>query len=283
MSITAAPSDTSHPATAGQSGAVQLAGALAPLIISAPFGNYIQPGGATPTLGTFTAEERPGRWMQVLRTVRWYPRIGAWVNKIGLRNPGIDWLVKQVAAGGIDPADKILSIHGFADDDWWKLLDAAASIRPLAVELNMSCPNIGHINWPDQLFSRAMRCGTPVIIKLPPVNYREMARAALDAGLRAFHCCNTIPIPAGGLSGKPLKPLSIQCIGEITAMTNEPLTIIGGGGITTPQDVDDYFDAGATCVAVGTKVMNPFYLWTHAGLFPIMQRARERASALSRR
>jgi len=87
-----------------------------PLIISAPFGNYIQPPGATPTLGTFTLADRPGRVRRVLATVRYYRRLGAWVNKIGLRNPGIDWLVQRVESDGINVADKLVSIHGFEPD-----------------------------------------------------------------------------------------------------------------------------------------------------------------------
>ncbi|MEM8782992.1 MAG: hypothetical protein AAGE65_09080, partial [Planctomycetota bacterium] len=40
-----------------------------PAIISAPFGNYIQPEGCTATLGTFTAMPRGGRVTQIIKTV----------------------------------------------------------------------------------------------------------------------------------------------------------------------------------------------------------------------
>jgi dihydroorotate dehydrogenase len=221
--------------------------------------------------------------MQVIRTVRRYGRIGAWVNKIGLRNPGIDWLAHRVRAGKIDPADKILSIHGFTEADWWKLLDAAAEIRPLAVELNMSCPNVGHIDWPLDLFRRAAGNGTAVVVKLPPVNYHDIFRQAVDAGLRVFHCCNTLPVPAGGLSGQPLKPVALQCIRAILDQSSAPLRselrIIGGGGIVCPADIDLYADAGAHHVAVATKVFHPLYLFTHAPLRPLIDHARRRLGA----
>jgi dihydroorotate dehydrogenase len=252
-----------------------------PLIISAPFGNYIQPVGATATLGTFTALRRPGRFWRVIRTVRYYPRIGAWVNQIGLRNPGIDWLTQQVRAGRIDPPDKIISIHGFDDAEWRTLLEQTQEIKPLAIELNMSCPNVGHINWPPDLFERAGATGLPIIVKLPPVNFHAMTRQALDAGLRNFHCCNTIPVPRGGVSGKPLKPVAIQCIGEVRsiarALNIEPeIRIIGGGGITTPDDIDDYAAAGAHRVAIGTKAMNPLLLLTHQPLQSLIHHAEKR-------
>ncbi|MDX2114537.1 MAG: hypothetical protein SFZ24_02800 [Planctomycetota bacterium] len=281
--------------------------ALQPLVISAPFGNYIQPAGCTPTLGTFTAARRPGRLWRILRTVRYYPRLGAWVNKIGLRNPGIDWLVRRAAQAPETVRDKLVSIHGFCDDDWWTLLDKAAALKPLGIELNMSCPNVGHVNWPDSLFDRAVATGVPIVVKLPPVNYREMFQSALQAGVRAFHCCNTIPVPAGGVSGKPLKPVAIQCILDVrtiaarhadapartqphTADPSSPIPapapapgvlIIGGGGITTPQDVDDYASAGADVFAVGTKVFNPAYLLSHSGLNDVLARARHHAGAAS--
>lgn len=258
---------------------------IARLIISAPFGNYIQPAGATHTLGTFTALKRPGRWWRVIRTVRWYPRLGAWVNQIGLRNPGIDDLVARASSGRANVGNAIVSVHGFDDAEWRTLLEKAAPLKPLAVELNMSCPNIGHINWPAWLFDEAARIQSSapdapaVIVKLPPVNYREMFDRALASGLRWFHCCNTIPIPRGGVSGKPLKPIAISCIADIVSRTppdlRDSLRIIGGGGITSPSDIDDYASVGATRFAVGTKVFNPKYLWSHTSLTPLIDRASQ--------
>jgi len=255
---------------------------LAPLIISAPFGNYIQPRGTTPTLGTFTALERPGRWWRVLRTVRYYPRLGAWVNKIGLRNPGIDWLARRAGAGQVRLADKVVSVHGFTPEEWATLIEKSSSLRPLAIELNMSCPNVGHIDWPDWLFQRAVATGVRTIVKLPPVNFQQMTEHALGAGVRLFHCCNTLPVPAGGVSGKPLKPVALQCIREVReiARGTHDLTIIGGGGITTTDDIDEYIGAGALHVAIGTKVMNPKYLWSDAGIRPLIDHAQRRLGAV---
>lgn len=253
---------------------------IEPLVISAPFGNYIQPSGATPTLGTFTAARRRGRLWRILRTVRYSPSLGAWVNKIGLRNPGIDWLVERSRNAKVNVRTKIVSIHGFTDDDWALLLDRIGTLKPLAVELNMSCPNVGHVNWPTWLFDRAMATGVTTIVKVPPVNERDIISQALASGVRAFHCCNTIPVPAGGVSGKPLKPVSLQVIvrlRETAAKAGiEGLTIIGGGGITTPADIDDYVSVGATHVAIGTKTFNPMTLISSAPLRPLIERAHAR-------
>lgn len=252
------------------------------LIVSAPWGNYIQPAGCTATLGTFTAAARGGRVYRILRTVRFYPRAKAWINQIGLRNPGMPWLVEQVRRGRKAVAEQLVSIHGFSDDDWYRLLDDAAGLAPRGVELNMSCPNVGQIDWPEDLFERAVACGVPVVVKLPPVNYTDMAERAHAAGVRCFHCCNTLPTPNGGVSGAPLKPVALQCIRDLRQRWPRPATaepgvrIIGGGGIYQPADLDDYARAGADAFAIGTKLMNPIYLVRHAGLAPL----RERADAL---
>ncbi|MFN3168367.1 MAG: hypothetical protein ACE37H_15015 [Phycisphaeraceae bacterium] len=261
----------------------QAAPALKPLIISAPFGNYIQPAGTTPTLGTFTALRRGGvinRAWRVLLTVRYYRKAKAWVNKIGLRNPGIDWLVAKCASEKIDVSDKLVSIHGFSAEDWYTLLEKTAALKPLAIELNMSCPNVGHIAWPEDLFERAAAAlPGAIVVKVPPVNYDTMVEQAVAAGLRVLHCCNTLPNPGGGMSGKPLMAVALQCIQDLQRKPYfDDLTIIGGGGIYEPADVDAYADLGAKHVAVGTKVMNPKYLFSDAGLDAIQRRAEQRLS-----
>lgn len=259
---------------------------LQPLLISAPFGNYIQPAGCTPTLGTFTAADRGGRpkalW-RCLLTLRYYPRLGAWVNKLGLPNPGVDWYVREVRKGRFRPAEQVVSIHGFCADDWWVLLDKVAATRPLAIELNMSCPNIGHIGWPPELFARAVATGVPVIVKIPPINWETLFDQARAAGVTAFHCCNTLPAPnahpnrGGGISGKPLMGVALQVIQQIRRRPDfDALTLVGGGGITGPADVDRYADLGVKHVAVGTKLFNPRFLFGHAALATIRRRAETR-------
>lgn len=250
---------------------------IKPLIISAPFGNYIQPAGTTPTLGTFTAARRGGilnRVWRILLTVRYYRKAKAWVNKIGLRNPGIDWLVAECAAGKVDVSDKLVSIHGFTPEDWAVLLEKLAPLKPLAIEMNMSCPNVGHIAWPEDLFERAAATGVPIIVKIPPVNYDTMVEQAVAAGLRMLHCCNTLPNPGGGMSGKPLMAVALQCIQDLKRKPYfDELTIIGGGGIYEADDVDAYADLGVKYAAIGTKVMNPKYLISDSGIAGIKERA----------
>ena len=250
------------------------------LVVSAPFGNYVQPPFATATLGTFTAKERPGRWWRTVKTVRYYPRLKAWVNQIGLRNPGIDWLVGRASADRSMLEGRWVSVHGFQPDEWWLLLERVRELMPSAVELNMSCPNVGEIDWPPELFSRAMSTQVPVVVKLPPVNFELMFEQAYEAGIRRFHACNTLPVPAGGLSGAPLKPVALACIRRLRQLVGETaqdeLRVLGGGGIRAPEDVDAYAEEGVHAVAVGTKVMNPRYLLSAKALQPIAERATQK-------
>ncbi len=259
---------------------------IQPLVIGAPYGNYIHFPGITATMGTFTAADRGGRpkalWRMLL-TLRYYPRLNAWVNKLGLPNPGIDWLVARVAAGKVQVADKLVSIHGFTPQDWAVLLEKTAALKPLAIEMNMSCPNIGHIGWPDDLFTRAQATGVPLVVKIPPINWEPMLEQARAAGITHFHCCNTLPAPSkhpnrgGGISGRPLKGVSMQVISQLRKRPDfAELTIIGGGGVYEAADVDDYAALGVKHVSIASKLNNPKYLFSDAGIAQIRARATEK-------
>ena len=65
------------------------------LFISPPFGNYIHLNNATSIKGSFTLHPRPGLLMQILKTLRYSYTYGGWVNKIGLRNKGIEWAINK--------------------------------------------------------------------------------------------------------------------------------------------------------------------------------------------
>jgi dihydroorotate dehydrogenase len=244
------------------------------IIVSAPFGNHLQWPECTPTLGTFTREYRGGPWYRVwrvLRTVRYYYGIGAFKNKLGLPNPGIEWLRERVVDGRIDVADKIVSISARTTNDWMWLLELCQNIKPGWVELNTSCPNTNEIDnsdYRDVFATAADLFGPRTIVKLPPVNYRPIVDTALwtkvtRKAITSFHCCNTLPSPGGGISGKPLKALSLEAVRFLREHSRKHAlvnldTLIGGGGVTCEQDVQDYLDAGATNVAVGSALFFPW-------------------------
>jgi len=103
---------------------------MKPLIISPPFGNYINVDWATSVAGTYTVNRRGGLIWSTIKTLR--PSRYGWVNRVGLRNPGINSVKFN--------QDKIYSVTGFDDDEWKYLLDAMP--KGLMVELNIGCPNV---------------------------------------------------------------------------------------------------------------------------------------------
>jgi dihydroorotate dehydrogenase len=229
------------------------------LILSAPFGNYLNFAGCTPTLGTYTLHRRAGtikRWWRVLSTLR--PTRVGWVNKLGLPNPGIGAL-KQVPAGAI------LSVHGFDAGEWVELVVRAASLGARVVEFNLSCPNVPVGTTAREVIPavrKAAAGGVTVLAKLPPLRWAGLALPLLREGVTAFHCCNTVPTPRGGLSGKVLKQFSLCVVEGVRRHLPTGGTVIGGGGITTPGDIADYASAGATHFAVGSYLLNPLH-WRH--------------------
>lgn len=239
---------------------------LNPLIIGAPFGNYFDQAEATSTLGTFTYERRAGtlkRWWRILLTVRYYPGIGAWKNKLGLPNPGIAWLFGQVSHGKIRVSNKIVSISARTTSDWDWLIACTHLMDPAYVELNVSCPNCpGETDSTDyeSIFRKAAKLlPGRVIVKLPPVGYRNIVKMAMVNGVMGFHCCNTLPTPTGGISGKPLKVLSLAAVQEVKKLLgSQKHILIGGGGITSVQDANDYWMAGVTNIAIASVLFFPW-------------------------
>jgi dihydroorotate dehydrogenase len=241
------------------------------LIISAPFGNYFNVDGVTSTEGTFTHDKRAGffkRWWRVLSTVRYNRRTQSWINKLGLPNPGF------TAAAVLGHCGKIVSIHGFNLYEWKVLIDTVETWDPLAIELNLSCPNVTKtvvneaIEIGKYCASRDFRYGKgklKIIAKLPPIKWMDFVYPLLNNGINHFHLCNTIPTPGGGWSGKVLKPYSLWAVEEVKHLFGG-VVVIGGGGVTGTQDIDDYLNAGADHISIASILLNPLN-WKKIPLF----------------
>jgi dihydroorotate dehydrogenase len=231
-----------------------------PYFISPPFGRYLRAKNAYSVTGSYTTEPRPGRLQRVLRTLRPVPSDDgpAWINKIGLRNPGIEALPihakKQRHNARLIPPippPAIVSIALIADNDWLVFVRWLEFFDPNCIpliEVNVSCPNIDiprSLVPPKRLLARMLLVQPDLIFKLPPLEPSiETAINLYDNGVQYIHLSNTYPTPVGGLSGAPLRNINLPLVEEL-AHTLPSLNIIGGGGIIDWGDVASYRNAGA--------------------------------------
>ncbi len=143
-----------------------------------------------------------------------------------------------------------------------------------ALELNYSCPNSEEAI--AQNVVQALQCTRKVrslyprlflIAKLSICHPYEFAQELEHIGLNALHAVNTIPynivfplqpsplgkVGGGGVSGGPAFPLAVKYNQELRKKVG--LFLIMGGGITSRDDVQRYFDLGADAVSLCTLAL----------------------------
>lgn len=217
------------------------------LFISPPFGNYIDLPKTISIRGSFTLNERPGKWMRILKTLRYIPGVG-WINKIGLRNPGIDHAIKNYKKG---------TIVSIAIMNKWEIEPILKKIpNDMDIELNVSCPNTKKhmINSGLKPFINKKR--NWCIIKLSPLESPLSINKYYSQGFRQFHASNTLSTEKGGISGSILKPYTKSTINYIKSQWKDTV-VIAGGGIRTMKDVEEYRKIGADHFSVSSLCFNP--------------------------
>ena len=212
--------------------------------IAAPFGNYLSRPNMYSVLGTYTVSPRPGLYKQILKTLRYSFKHKGWINKLGLRNPGIDSALNQYYK---HPNRRIISVWGFNRGEWLSLARYTTGLR---TELNLSCPNVKepyhNTGCPVEKFDTRY-----VILKMSPLTTEEEIVMYMERGVRNWHFSNTLPVSGGGLSGKTLMQYNKKLI-KFTLGEDKNAKIIGGGGVTDMSDVRFYRDLGCSGVSLGT-------------------------------
>jgi dihydroorotate dehydrogenase len=235
------------------------------LFISPPFGNYFpeyifnnifldnNKYKLKSIVGSFTLEPRSGLIMQIIKTLRYSNEHNGWTNKIGLRNKGVEWAVKNYYKN--NNIDNIVSVALIKHTD----IDHIHEIIPkdMNIEVNISCPNIDKsINIYDGVEKFINLERDWCIIKIPPtISYKEIDYL-YNQGWRQFHCCNTIPIKEGGLSGVSLRPYTNHLTSYISNTYSDTI-IISGGGIIEKDNINEYKKNGATHFSISTLMFNP--------------------------
>ncbi len=214
--------------------------------------------------------------------VRIFETPSGMINAIGIENPGIDGFIQTKLPNfkkiGVP---LMISILGHNEEQFVEIvekLNAQSGIA--ALELNLSCPNLGHKTLvaqdpvaTEKLVRRIKSISkVPVAAKLSPnvTDISEIAVAAEAGGADAVSLINTFTAMAidvkkrksrignftGGLSGPAIRPIAVRMVHDVYKKVKIP--IIGMGGIMTANDALEFLIAGATMVAVGTaNFVNP--------------------------
>jgi dihydroorotate dehydrogenase (NAD+) catalytic subunit len=209
---------------------------------------------------------------------RLHPTAQGMMNAVGLQGPGIAYWIEHVVEDLLATgATVVASIWGRSVADYARAAEllAGAPAGVVAVEVNLSCPNLegrGSIFAHDvslsaEVIAATAACGRPRWAKLSANTDRivEVADAVVGAGAEAVTCINTLlglaydPVTlaptlgagGGGLSGRAIHPVAVRAVHDVhQALPDVP--IVGVGGVASGWDAIELFLAGAVAVQVGT-------------------------------
>ncbi len=207
-----------------------------------------------------------------------------YLNAVGLSNPGADAFSEEIREKNDLPI--LVSLVGSSDKDFPSLVKKFDRLNIIGYEINLSCPHVAKMGMdvgddPEMVYRivKATKTHTtkPVFVKVGVGNadVLSVASIAKDAGADGITAINTLRAMAidietgmpilsnkiGGLSGKPIKPLAIRCVYEITKRIEIP--VIACGGIFNWKDAVEAMLAGASAVQLGsviaTEGLSSFY------------------------
>lgn len=210
-----------------------------------------------------------------------YPRMAetasGMLNCVGLQNKGVDYFCEHIYPEIKDiDTNMIVNVSGSSPDDYAECaarIDALDAI--LAIELNISCPNVkqggmafGVTCEGAASVVRAVRARyhKTLIVKLSPnvTDVAEIARAVEAEGADSVSLINTLmgmavdiekrvpmlSIGTGGLSGPAVKPVALRMVWQTAKAVSIP--VVGLGGICSATDAIEFLMAGATAIEIGT-------------------------------
>ncbi len=209
---------------------------------------------------------------------RLHPTAAGMLNSVGLQGPGVEaWLEHDLPALVASGARVVASIWGFTVEEYAKAASMLAGAPPevVAVEVNLSCPNVEErrkmfAHSPSasaEVVEATAACGRPRWAKLSPnvTDVTEVADAALRAGAEALVLVNTVMGMSidtetrrprlggggGGLSGPAIRPVAVRAVYDCRAAF-PTAALVGVGGVTRGEDAVELLLAGAHAVQVGT-------------------------------
>ena len=204
------------------------------------------------------------------------------LNSIGLQNPGVDALKREILPRLRRFDTKfIANIAGSTIEEYREVAKRLADAPELhAIEVNISCPNVhrGGSEFGTEPAAAADVIGAvrevwqkPLIAKLTPNvgKITTIAEACIEAGADILSLINTLkgmvidtatrrPVlggNTGGLSGPAIKPVAIWMVHQVYQVASKKnVPVIGMGGIASANDALEFIIAGASAFSVGTAL-----------------------------
>lgn len=236
------------------------------------------------TTKSFQVKPNPGNREPVICE----DEIGTWGNSVGLRNPGMERALPEIARLRKEGIGKWLNISLSADneDDFVTLVKAFGPYAD-SVELNFSCPHAkkgfgASIGSDISIASSYVRKIDEAVkdrefllfVKLTPNvdNIDEIAQAVIEAGADGITAINTVgPVPhiepltglpvlnnpiggKGGQSGDRVFPVALDAVRRIRKAVGEDVPVIGTGGVSDGERAAALIEAGADAVGIGSAL-----------------------------
>ena len=265
--------------TAVSVGSVSLPNPVMTASGTAGHGAELAPYGDLGVLGAFVVKSLAAFAWNGNPSPRVHPTPQGMINAVGLQGPGVAaWRRDDLPALVGTGARVVVSIWGRSVADYALAAEQLADLDAdvLAVEVNLSCPNLegrqGIFAHDASLSAKVVAavvaaCPQPVWAKLSPNTDRlvDVAQAVSAAGAEAVTLINTVlgmvidphsRRPAlgnggGGVSGRAIHPVAVRAVHDVhVALPDVP--IIGVGGVADGWDAAELMLAGASAVQVGT-------------------------------
>lgn len=244
-------------------------------------------------LGSITVDERVGNQG---RTYYADARNRFTLNSRGLPNPGLSYYEKtlpdmvQIAHDHGKPL--LVSAAGFSPDEYARIAEIIIASGADGQELNLGCPNVWGkdgkqkriASFDEDLTGEVlMRVedtvgkGAWTSVKVSPfsdplqlqaiasiISKSELVNAvtAINTFPNAF-CFNNENVsaidPGGGFSGmagEALKPVGLGQVKQLREVLPDAIAVIGVGGISNKQDLEDYLRVGAGAVQITSAYIN---------------------------
>ena len=199
------------------------------------------------------------------------PEREAIINRMGFNNEGVERVRERLRRDprlvpvGINAGKNRDTPNDKAHEDYIAVMDRLYDLGDYFV-INVSSPNtvgLRDLQRGENLnrllgeifrWRRGKRPRKPLLLKLAPEiegeELEEVARLCERNDIDGVILTNTLKVEGGGLSGRPLFPISTRRIEEWRAITDVP--VVGVGGIFSKRDAEEKMRRGAVLTQVLT-------------------------------